>query len=106
MVGIADKHGISVKEVETVLIRKGLVDLGFECLHPSEHVKRAKKDKTKVYCGVCWTRLKQVSPGVYSGKECVQSPRYRPLPTFLEESAVYHGNKIATSTTEGRRELI
>lgn len=38
MVGIADKYGLSVKEVETVLLRKGITDLGFVCLHPRERI--------------------------------------------------------------------
>lgn len=105
MIGIADKHGLSVKEVETVLIRKGITELGFVCRHPSERVKKAKKDKTKVYCGICWTRLEQTEAGVYNGRKLIKSAKYRTLPTFLEGS-VYKKGEIHTLTTEEKRELI
>jgi hypothetical protein len=87
MTDLARKYDISVKEVETVLIRHALTrDFCFKCDHKEEKVK-TNKQKKKTYCGWCWRRL-----------EVLREPRtqriindfkfipgdYKTLKTFLE----------------------
>ena len=86
LLDIAFKHGLSIKEVETVFIRRQTRELGFECFH--QNVGFAKSDGNP-YCKGCWTRLEQTRPptiAVEGMKKRIISPaKYRPLKTFLDE---------------------
>jgi hypothetical protein len=78
---LAFKNKLSVKEVETVFLRKQAEALGFECYHLK--VGFAKSDG-KPYCKGCWARLEQVKPPIYRGKEVIVAGQFRPLKTFLD----------------------
>jgi hypothetical protein len=56
LANVAHDHDISIKEVETVLIRTALREHGFKCNHPQGKIKTAKRTG-KSYCAWCWTRL-------------------------------------------------
>ena len=56
-------HDISIKEVETVLIRDALMkEYGFKCDHPQGKIKTAKRTG-KSYSAWCWTRLELLFMG-------------------------------------------
>ena len=79
--GIAFQHQLSVKEVETIFLRKQAETVGFSCRHSK--VGFAKSDK-KPYCKGCWVRLEQIKPPVYSGSVVKVPGQFRPLKTFLD----------------------
>jgi hypothetical protein len=80
---IAFKYKLSIKEVETVFLRRQARELSFECFH--ENVKSAKTDG-KPFCKDCWTRLEQSKPPVIGPDKRIKIPgKYRPLKTFLDE---------------------
>jgi hypothetical protein len=79
---IAYKHKLSIKEVETVFLRKQSEALGFSCSHSI--VGFSKSDK-KPYCKGCWTRLEQIKAPVYSGNKVKVLGQFRPLKTFLDQ---------------------
>jgi hypothetical protein len=88
LLDIASKHQLSIKEVETVFLRRQARDLGFECFH--QNVGFAKKSDGKPFCKACWTRLEQIRPEKIAidpnGKKRIVSPgKYKPLKTFLDE---------------------
>ena len=79
--GIAFQYKLSVKEVETIFLRKQAEALGFSCDHSK--IGFARSDK-KPYCKGCWTRLEQVKPPIYSGRVLKVPGKFRTLKTFLD----------------------
>jgi hypothetical protein len=77
---LAFKHQLSVKEVETVMLRTKAEQLGFKCEH--SRVGFAKSDR-KPYCKSCWARLEVVKAPIGRGGK-LEGGEYKPLPTFLE----------------------
>jgi hypothetical protein len=80
---VALKHGLSVKEVETVLLRKMCEELiGFKCDH---RIIGTSKKTGLPFCKECWTRMEMVKQPVYDYRLKVKSEgTYKPLPTFLD----------------------
>jgi len=79
---IALEYGLSVKEVETVFLRKMCQEFGFKCDH---RIIGTSKKTGLPFCKECWTRMEMVKQPVYDYKLKIKSPgEYRPLPTFLD----------------------
>jgi hypothetical protein len=87
MYKVACENNVSIKEVETVFIRKMLeTTTGFVCKHPEDKVK---VKNGKAYCGFCRTRLtilKERSMQQVKGlRTVVRSGIYEEQKTFLEK---------------------
>jgi hypothetical protein len=81
---IAVKNGLSVKEVETIFLRKMCEEIaGFKCDH---RVIGTSKKTGLPFCKECWTRMEMITQPVYSYKDrkIVKEGTYRPLTTFLD----------------------
>lgn len=78
---LAFRNNLSIKEVETVLLREQIQSLGFTCHHTN--VGFSKKTN-EPFCKDCWTKMKMVKPPTYnfSGK-IINPPICEPLTTFL-----------------------
>jgi hypothetical protein len=81
MLEIATREKLSVKEVETVFLRRQAIALGFQCDHS---IIGYAKGNGKPYCKGCWTRLEQKKPPSYIGRKMVAPGRFVILKTFLD----------------------
>jgi hypothetical protein len=91
---IAREEGLAVKEVQTVLLREQIGQLGFTCEHISVVYpkKKGKKDGGKPFCKECWTRMEEVKPPTYDYQQkLVREGEYRPLETFLDRERKANG---------------
>jgi hypothetical protein len=81
LVKIAEENKLSVKEVQTMFIRKVAQDLGYDCPHEEIGYSPTKKP----FCKRCWTRLNQTQQAaVFKGK-LIKSTVYEPVETFLDK---------------------
>jgi hypothetical protein len=76
------QHSLSLKEVELVMLRKAIKELGFKCSH--QDIRLAKSNGTP-YCFDCYTRMKMIEPPHYRGKIMTKAGKYEELSTFIEE---------------------
>ena len=78
---LAFKNNISIKEVETVLLREMIQSLGFSC----QHTSFGTSPKTnKPFCKDCWTRMRVVKPAIYNyAGRMTTPPICEPVGTFL-----------------------
>jgi peptide subunit release factor 1 (eRF1) len=96
---IARENVLSVKEVETILLRQQIRQLGFNCDHMTVVYpkKKGRKDGGKPFCKECWTRMEEVKPPAYDYRQnLVREGKYRPLETFLDRKRKQNSNaKVA-----------
>ena len=85
MANIANEYDISIKEVETTLIRTMLVrEYGFKCNHPQGKIRSVKKTG-KSYCAWCWTRLEVIRAPVFGKFHMLVTPGiYKSIKAFNE----------------------
>jgi hypothetical protein len=85
LANVAHDHDISIKEVETVLIRDALTkEYGFKCNHPQSKIKTAKRTG-KSYCSWCWTRLEVIRAPIFGKFHMLVTPGlYKPIKAFNE----------------------
>jgi hypothetical protein len=81
MLDIANKYGIPVKRVETILLHQVIGDLGFTCDHVSLGMRKSDK---KPFCKDCWTIFRQIKPPRYSNGTLTEAGEYVGEPTFLD----------------------
>jgi hypothetical protein len=83
MLDIANKYGIPVKRVETILLQKAIQPLGFSCSHVPLGMRKSDK---KPFCKDCWTIFRQVKAPRYSyDGTLTEAGQYVREPTFLDE---------------------
>ena len=80
-VKISEENKLSVKEVQTMFMRKVAQDLGFDCTHDSIGYSPQTK---KPFCRRCWTRLNITQQAMYFKGKLVKSQEYTPVETFLD----------------------
>ena len=84
---LARDNGLAVKEVETILLRQQIEQLGFTCDHTIVVYpkKKRRKDGGKPFCKECWTRMEEVRPPTYDYKQnLVREGEYKTLETFVD----------------------
>jgi hypothetical protein len=83
ILGIAREKHLALKEVELVLLRKVIKEMGFKCKH---EVIGFSKETGLPFCKDCYQRMELVKQPVYGpGKKIVKEGKYIELATFLEE---------------------
>ena len=81
LVKTAEENKLSVKEVQTMFMRKTAQDLGFDCDHNSIGYSPTRKP----FCKRCWTRLNQTRQAIAFKGKLIKSVEYEPVQTFLDE---------------------
>lgn len=79
-VKLAEENKLSVKEVQTMFMRKVAQDLGMDCDHSVIGYSPSKKP----FCKRCWTRLTQTSQAIAFKGKLIKSTEYIPTETFLD----------------------
>ncbi len=79
---LAFENKLSVKEVETILLRREIENLGFVCDHSNVNYSKTTHEP---YCFDCWTRLVTIKPPTYFKGKIVKSGEYWPIETFLDK---------------------
>jgi hypothetical protein len=96
---IARKNGLSVKEVQTILLREQIRLLGFTCDHISVAYpkKKGRQDGGKSFCKECWTRMVEIEPPRYDYQcKLVKEGEYTSLEAFLDRKRKDNANaKVA-----------
>lgn len=83
VLGLAREKHLALKEVELVLLRKVIKEMGFKCDH---NVIGYSKDTGLPFCKDCYQRMELVKQPVYGpGKKLIKEGKFIPFPTFLEE---------------------
>ena len=80
LVKIAEENKLSVKEVQTMFIRKVAEDLGLDC----DHSVIGHSPTRKPFCKRCWIRLNQTSQAIAFKGKLIKSTEYEPTETFLD----------------------
>jgi hypothetical protein len=83
MLDIANKYGIPVKRVETILLQEAIHHLGFTC----DHIKIGmRKSDKKPFCKDCWTIFRTIkSPKYGFNGDLIEAGQYVREPTFLDK---------------------
>lgn len=83
ILGLAREKHLALKEVELVLLRKVIKEMGFKCKHENIGVS---KDTGLPFCRDCYQRMSLVRQPVFGpGRKIIREGVYTELPTFLEE---------------------
>ncbi|HEX7180180.1 MAG TPA: hypothetical protein VF220_10680 [Nitrososphaeraceae archaeon] len=81
LVQTAHDNGLSIKEVQTMFIRKVAHDLGFVCDHSKVGMAKTTGEP---FCQGCWTRLATVKPPTYFKGKLVKAGEYWTIETLLD----------------------
>ena len=82
MLDIANKNGIPVKRVETILLHKAIADMGFTCDHLVMGIRKSDK---KPFCKDCWTIFRQLKSARFDPDgNLIKAGEYVIEPTFLD----------------------
>jgi hypothetical protein len=84
---IARENVLAVKEIQTILLRKQIGELGFACDHVNVVYpkKKGRQDGGKPFCKECWTRMEEVKPPTYDYQQrLVREGEYKSLETFMD----------------------
>jgi hypothetical protein len=68
---LAFKNELSIKEVETMLLRKQIEALGFNCQHTNIGYS---KETAEPFCKDCWTRMIEVKQATYNSRQEMITP--------------------------------
>ena len=82
LVQTAHDNGLSIKEVQTMFIRKVAQELGFVCDHSKVGMAKLTGEP---FCQGCWTRLRTVKPPTFFKTKLVKPGEYWPVETFLDK---------------------
>ena len=82
LLDMAEDNGLSVKEIQTMFMRKVAQDFGFDCAH--EDIGVSPKTR-KPFCKRCWTRLNMKHQAIAFKGKLIKSVEYEPVETFLDQ---------------------
>jgi hypothetical protein len=86
MTNLAYEKGISMKELETMFLRKMCELNGFKCDHDPSMVSY-DKNSHKPYCKKCWYRLEKFEETVHDKQQgrLIKVARHKAVPTFVDD---------------------
>ena len=101
LVQTAHDNGLSIKEVQTMFIRKVAHDLGFVCDHSKVGMAKTTGEP---FCQGCWTRLNTAKPPTYfKGKLVKAWPILDCLkPSWIGSTRMKRLQEVSTREVVGR----